>query len=221
MTRPIRSARRTCSPLRQRGQGAQPRRLHRLQLSARYASAITEQARIAGFNPKVFYTGVGTAFPLLQAEVRRQHRGRDGHRRLERRQPGDQGLPGAPQGSAANGAEPDRWASPVTYASLQMLQQAIERVGKIDREAVIKDMQTGDLRHRHRQGQAARTTCRRTTGGSASGRAASSTASRPATNEGAADPDRSEAGMEVRRVASRTRKIAVRHAPPSQPVTAE
>jgi branched-chain amino acid transport system substrate-binding protein len=31
----------------------------------------------------------------------------------------------------------------VTYASLQMLQQAIERVGKIDRAAVIKDLQTG------------------------------------------------------------------------------
>ncbi len=41
------------------------------------------------------------------------------------------------------GAEPDRWASPVTYASLQMLQQAIERVGKIDRAAVIKELQTG------------------------------------------------------------------------------
>jgi branched-chain amino acid transport system substrate-binding protein len=45
--------------------------------------------------------------------------------------------------SAANGAEPDRWASAVTYASLQMLQQAIERVGKVDRAAVIKDLQTG------------------------------------------------------------------------------
>ena len=31
----------------------------------------------------------------------------------------------------------------MTYASLQMLQQAVERVGKIDREAVIKDLQTG------------------------------------------------------------------------------
>jgi branched-chain amino acid transport system substrate-binding protein len=41
------------------------------------------------------------------------------------------------------GQEPDRWASPVTYASLQMLQQAIERVGKIDRAAVIKELQTG------------------------------------------------------------------------------
>ena len=45
--------------------------------------------------------------------------------------------------ASANGAEPDRWASAVTYASLQMLQQAIERVGKVDRAAVIKDLQTG------------------------------------------------------------------------------
>jgi branched-chain amino acid transport system substrate-binding protein len=44
---------------------------------------------------------------------------------------------------AATGQEPDRWASPITYASLQMLQQAIERVGKIDRAAVIKELQTG------------------------------------------------------------------------------
>ena len=45
--------------------------------------------------------------------------------------------------ASPNGAEPDRWASAVTYASLQMLQQSIERVGKADREAVIKDLQTG------------------------------------------------------------------------------
>ena len=41
------------------------------------------------------------------------------------------------------GREPDRWASPITYASLQVLQQAIEKVGKIDRDAVIKELQTG------------------------------------------------------------------------------
>ena len=43
----------------------------------------------------------------------------------------------------ATGQEPDRWASPVTYASLQMLQQSIERVGKLDRSAVIKELQMG------------------------------------------------------------------------------
>ncbi|MET0709835.1 MAG: ABC transporter substrate-binding protein, partial [Tardiphaga sp.] len=47
--------------------------------------------------------------------------------------------------ASPNGAEPDRWASAVTYASLQMLQQAIERVGKVDRAAVIKDLQTGSF----------------------------------------------------------------------------
>ncbi len=44
---------------------------------------------------------------------------------------------------AMTGKDPDGFASPMTYASLQMLQQAIERVGKIDRAAVIKELQTG------------------------------------------------------------------------------
>ena len=102
---------------------------------------ITEQARLSNFNPKVFYTAVGTAFPLY-----RQRFGADSE--------GVMGIGGwnadAPASkeylrrhTEATGQEPDRWASPVTYASLQMLQQAIERVGKIDRAAVIKELQTG------------------------------------------------------------------------------
>ena len=43
------------------------------------------------------------------------------------------------------GREPDRWASPITYASLQVLQQAIERVGKVDRAAIIKEINTGSF----------------------------------------------------------------------------
>jgi len=93
--------------------------------------AITERARALSFNPKVFYTAVGTAFPLYK-----QRFGAD----VE----GVMGLGGwnadGPESKAyfkrhmeMTGQEPDRWASPVTYASLQMLQQAIERVGKIDR----------------------------------------------------------------------------------------
>ena len=103
--------------------------------------AITEAARAAAFNPKVFYTAVGTAYAAY-----RQHFGADAE--------GVMGIGGwdadAPASReyfrrfvAANGEEPDRWASPVTYASLQMLQQAIERVGRIDRAAVIKELQTG------------------------------------------------------------------------------
>jgi branched-chain amino acid transport system substrate-binding protein len=103
--------------------------------------AITEQARALNFNPKVFYTAVGTAFPLYK-------------RRFGADVEGVMGMGGwnadAPESKnyfkrhvEMTGAEPDRWASPITYASLQMLQQAIERVGKIDRAATIKELQTG------------------------------------------------------------------------------
>lgn len=104
--------------------------------------ALTEQSRIAGFNPKVFYTGVGTAFPLFS-------------QKFGKNTEGVMGIGGwsgdstaikdylARHKAARGGAEPDRWASPVTYASLQMLQQAIEKVGKVDRAAVIKELQTG------------------------------------------------------------------------------
>jgi branched-chain amino acid transport system substrate-binding protein len=103
--------------------------------------AITERAHALSFNPKVFYTAVGTAFPIYK-----QRFGAD----VE----GVMGLGGWNADSAESkaylkrhvemtGQEPDRWASPVTYASLQMLQQSIERTGKIDRAAVIKELQTG------------------------------------------------------------------------------
>jgi branched-chain amino acid transport system substrate-binding protein len=102
---------------------------------------ITQQARVLSFNPQVFYTAVGTAFPLYKERF-----GTD----VE----GVMGIGGwnadAPQGKdyfrrhvEMTGQEPDRWASPITYASLQMLQQAIERVGRIDRAATIKELQTG------------------------------------------------------------------------------
>jgi len=38
--------------------------------------------------------------------------------------------------------EPDRWGSPITYASAQTLEQAIEKVG-LDRNKVIEHLRTG------------------------------------------------------------------------------
>jgi branched-chain amino acid transport system substrate-binding protein len=103
---------------------------------------LTEQARIAGFNPKIFYTGVGTAFPLFKQKFGANAEGVMGIGGWDGDSPGIKDYL-ARHKASANGAEPDRWASAVTYASLQMLQQAIERVGKVDRPAVIKDLQTG------------------------------------------------------------------------------
>ena len=104
---------------------------------------ITEQARIAGFNPKIFYTGVGTAFPLYKGKFGANTEGVMGIGGWSGDSAAIKDYLARHKAASANGAEPDRWASAVTYASLQMLQQAIERVGKIDREAVIKDLQTG------------------------------------------------------------------------------
>ena len=103
---------------------------------------LTAQASVLGYNPKIFYVGVGTAFPVYKAKF--------GAGTIE----GVMGIGGVDANSrrmqdyikrhmAATGKEPDRWASPVTFASLEILQQAIERVGRVDREAVIKEMQTG------------------------------------------------------------------------------
>lgn len=107
--------------------------------------AITEQARISGFNPKVYYTGVGTAFPLFKQKFAANAEGVMGIGGWSGDSPAIKDYLARHKASAVNGAEPDRWASAVTFASLQMLQQAIERVGKVDRAAVIKDLQTGSF----------------------------------------------------------------------------
>ena len=104
--------------------------------------ALTEQSRIAGFNPKIFYTGVGTAFPLYKQRFGANADGVMGIGGWDGDSPAVKDYL-ARHKAATDGKEPDRWASAVTYAGLQMLQQAIERVGKIDRPAVIKELQTG------------------------------------------------------------------------------
>jgi branched-chain amino acid transport system substrate-binding protein len=103
---------------------------------------LTEQARILNYNPKVFYTAVGTAFPLFKQKFGANAEGVMGIGGINPQTPEFKDY--VKRHAAANGGrEPDRWANPVTYASLQMLQQAIERVGKIDRAAVIKEIQNG------------------------------------------------------------------------------
>jgi branched-chain amino acid transport system substrate-binding protein len=105
--------------------------------------AITEQARILNYNPKVFYTAVGTAFPLFRNKFGPNAEGVMGIGGID---PTTQAFKDyLKRHVETNKSEPDRWANPVTYASLQMLQQAIERVGRIDRAAVIKELQSGSF----------------------------------------------------------------------------
>ncbi|MFZ1989750.1 MAG: amino acid ABC transporter substrate-binding protein [Alphaproteobacteria bacterium] len=103
--------------------------------------ALTERARAIHFNPKIYYTGVGTAFPDFRDRFTQDAQGVLGLGGW------NADLPAAREylrrHTAIIGQEPDRWASPVTYATLQVLQQAIERAGRIDRAAVIAEIKKG------------------------------------------------------------------------------
>jgi branched-chain amino acid transport system substrate-binding protein len=105
--------------------------------------AITDASKVLAFNPKVFFVGVGTAFPVYKAKYGESAEGVMGIGGS------DASLEGVKwyikHHKDVIGKEPDRWASPITYASLQVLQQAIERVGKLDRAAVTKEINTGSF----------------------------------------------------------------------------
>ena len=103
--------------------------------------ALTEQAKVASYAPKVLFLGVGVGFPMYP-------------QRFGANAEGIMSLGGWSKDNAATQAYarkheelfkrgPDRWGSQIGYSSLQMLEQAIERVGKIDRAAIIKELQTG------------------------------------------------------------------------------
>ncbi|MEN3380606.1 MAG: branched-chain amino acid transport system substrate-binding protein [Hyphomicrobiales bacterium] len=102
---------------------------------------LTDQAKVSGFSPKVFYVGVGTAFPIYKGKFGASAEGVMGVGGSNADLPGIKWY--IQHHKEIIGREPDRWASPITYASLQVLQQAIERVGKIDREAIIREINTG------------------------------------------------------------------------------
>jgi branched-chain amino acid transport system substrate-binding protein len=105
---------------------------------------LTGGAIALGYNPPAFYTAVGTAFPIYKDQL--FHDNVDGVLGIGGVNPDDPKFQDyRKRHLEATGQEPDRWASPVTYASLEILQQAIERVGKIDREAIIKEIQTGSF----------------------------------------------------------------------------
>ncbi|MEP3048918.1 MAG: amino acid ABC transporter substrate-binding protein [Roseibium sp.] len=103
---------------------------------------VTKQAQVAGYNPKIFYTGVGGAFPVFTKISGGQ-------------QEGVMGIGGVQSDSEAIqayfahhtkeiGSPPDSWASAITYSSLQMLQESIRRVG-LDRDAVAAELSNGEF----------------------------------------------------------------------------
>nr|WP_241673042.1 amino acid ABC transporter substrate-binding protein [Lacisediminimonas profundi] len=92
------------------------------------------QSREIEFNPRIFYASVGTAFPLYKARMGASAEGVMGMGSWNSRV-----SPGAKAYFDAHVAqmkkEPDRWASGHAWAGLEILQQAVGKVG-LDRKAL-------------------------------------------------------------------------------------
>ncbi|HEX2332813.1 MAG TPA: amino acid ABC transporter substrate-binding protein [Burkholderiales bacterium] len=95
--------------------------------------ALTEQAKIEGLNVKAFYTAVATAFPAYGAKFGKSVEGHLGAGGVNTESPEIKAYFAAHL--KVTGKPADYWASAVTYASLQVLEQSIEAVG-LDRKAV-------------------------------------------------------------------------------------
>jgi branched-chain amino acid transport system substrate-binding protein len=95
----------------------------------------TAQAKAVDFSPAIFYTAVGTAFPFYRDRFKG---GAEGVMGVGAWNP-KVSFPGAKAYYDAHVAkhkkEPDRWASAFTWASLQILEESIGKVG-LDRAKI-------------------------------------------------------------------------------------
>ncbi|MGR3363206.1 MAG: amino acid ABC transporter substrate-binding protein [Maritimibacter harenae] len=101
---------------------------------------LTEQAMIEELDVKAFYTAVATAFPSYGARFGSAAEGVMGIGGVNTASPDFQDY--AARLEAATGSKPDYWASGMMYASLQILEEAIETTGTLDMAEVtqfIKD----------------------------------------------------------------------------------
>lgn len=105
--------------------------------------ALTQLAKVASFSPKILYLGVGTGFPAYGKS--------NGHNAT-----GIMSLGGIDPANKMNadyrkrheqvtGVAPDYWGSVITYASLQMLQEAVKRKG-LDKAAVSAELASGTFK---------------------------------------------------------------------------
>jgi len=97
--------------------------------------ALTEQAIVENLDVKAFYTAVATSFPAYAGKFGSKIEGNLGAGGVNPDTPAMKEYRKAHL--EATGKEADYWASATYYASLQILEQAIEGVGSIDRQATV------------------------------------------------------------------------------------
>ncbi|MDP3084916.1 MAG: amino acid ABC transporter substrate-binding protein [Rubrivivax sp.] len=96
--------------------------------------SLAELAKIEGLNVKAYYSAVGTPFPAFLGKYGKSAEGVLGAGGVNLDAPEMKGFYEAHK--KLSGSDADYWAGPVTYASLQVLEQAIEGTGGVDRAAV-------------------------------------------------------------------------------------
>lgn len=104
---------------------------------------LTQQATIADLPVKAYYTGVATAFPAFAGANGAAAEGVLGIGGVNADDPKIQDF--IKRQKEVTGVEPDYWASPVQYASLEVLEQAITAAGSLDKGAVIKAIGEGSF----------------------------------------------------------------------------
>ena len=100
--------------------------------------ALTEQAQIQKFDVGAFYVGVGTAFPGFVGRFKDNANGVMGVGGIDPNSKAIQDY--KKRHKEVTGADIDSWASATTYAGLEILGQAIERAGTVDKAAVIAEI---------------------------------------------------------------------------------
>lgn len=102
--------------------------------------ALAELAKIEGLNVKAYYSAVATCFPAFGAKYGKSAEGVLGAGGINPDAPEMKGY--FETHKKITGVDADYWAGPVTYASLQVLEQAIEGTGGVDRAAVTDYIKT-------------------------------------------------------------------------------
>lgn len=94
----------------------------------------SKQSKEIGFNPKIFYASVGTAFPVYKNVIGAGIEGVSGMGSWNAKT-SDGAKAYFDAHTAKFGKEPDRWASGHAWAAMEILTQAVARVG-LDRKAL-------------------------------------------------------------------------------------
>jgi branched-chain amino acid transport system substrate-binding protein len=102
---------------------------------------LSAQAKIANLDVGAFYVGVATAFPAYLGANGAAAEGVLGAGGIN---PDAAGMPEwRARHKEVTGSDADYWASAMTYASLEILEQAITRAGTLDKAAVLAAIKQG------------------------------------------------------------------------------